>query len=230
MEATIATMNTTTTIVPKHNVLQIISLKTKRIYKPRPRPSRSTKSETSTVTNKTMSVTNRIFDVAKVNKSPVLHTILNKSVVVSDMDVDVDVDVNIDPTNLGDGNVVNEKNKIIFGAGNHNSNSIANVVGVTNGDGYDYGTTHATTISGYTKIAKVVKNHADDNLTDIVSSARNVVEENHNYEIESQRSTRVRATKRPFLKRAAPTTRWHSSRFRGALRCKFHIIAAIAVF
>ncbi|XP_054082942.1 vascular endothelial growth factor receptor 1 isoform X4 [Zeugodacus cucurbitae] len=47
VEATIATMNTTTTIVPKHNVLQIISLKTKRIYKPRPRPSRSTKSETT---------------------------------------------------------------------------------------------------------------------------------------------------------------------------------------
>ncbi|XP_054082940.1 mast/stem cell growth factor receptor Kit isoform X2 [Zeugodacus cucurbitae] len=147
------------------------------------------------------------FEIHFVGNEPVIH-----------MDVDVDVDVNIDPTNLGDGNVVNEKNKIKFGAGIHNSNSIANVVGVTNGDGYDYGTTHATTISGYTKIAKVVENHADDNLTDIVSSARNVVEENHNYEIESQRSTRVRATKRPFLKRAAPTTRWHSSRFRGALR------------
>ncbi|XP_019847639.2 vascular endothelial growth factor receptor 1 isoform X7 [Bactrocera dorsalis] len=45
VEATVTTMNTTTTNEPKHNANQIISLETKRIYKPR--PSRSTKSETT---------------------------------------------------------------------------------------------------------------------------------------------------------------------------------------
>ncbi|XP_018798452.1 PREDICTED: vascular endothelial growth factor receptor 3 isoform X6 [Bactrocera latifrons] len=45
VEATVATMNTKTTNERKHNAKQIISLKTKRIYKPR--PSRSTKSETT---------------------------------------------------------------------------------------------------------------------------------------------------------------------------------------
>ncbi|XP_049302396.1 vascular endothelial growth factor receptor 1 isoform X3 [Bactrocera dorsalis] len=212
VEATVTTMNTTTTNEPKHNANQIISLETKRIYKPR--PSRSTKSETSTVTNKIMSVTNRIFDVAKRNKSPVLHKMLNKSVVVTAVEMGVDVDLNVDTTNLGDGNVVNE-NKRIFGVETHNSNILANVVGITNGDGYV--TTHATTLSGY-KNAKVVNNYTDDQLTDIDNSDSNVVEENHIYENAPQRSTHLRGTKRPLLKRAAPTTRWHSSRFRGAQR------------
>nr|XP_036222258.1 vascular endothelial growth factor receptor 1 isoform X5 [Bactrocera oleae] len=208
VEAIVAIMRTTTTIEPKHNIF----LKTKRIFKHR--PSRSTKSETSTVTNKIMFVTNRIFDVAKRNQSPVLHTILNKSVVVSAMEMGVDVDHNVDTTNLGAGNVVNA-NKRIFAAETHNSNIIANVVGITIGDGYN--TTHATTLSGY-NIAKVVNNYTDDQLIDIVKSDRNVVEENNIYEIEAHPPTRLRGTKRPLLKRAGPTTRWHSSRFRGALR------------
>lgn len=220
MEATVATMKTKSTIEPKHNINEIISLKTKRIYKPR--QSRSTKSETSTVTNRIMFVTNRIFDVAKINKSPVFHTISNKSVIVPDMEIGVDVDINVASTNLGDGNVVNE-NKSIFGAGTHKRNNIANVVGVNNGDGYD--TTHAATLHGY-EIVKVVKNNTDDNLTDEDNSNRHVDEETYSYEIESHLSTRLRATMRPLLKRAAPTTRWHSSRFRGALRCKFYIIVA----
>lgn len=220
VEATVTTMNTTTTNEPKHNANRIISPKTKRIYKPR--PSRSTKSETSTVTNKIMSVTNRIFDVAKRNKSPVLHKMLNKSVVVTAVEMGVDVDLNVDTTNLGDGNVVNE-NKHIFGVETHNSNILANVVGVTNDDGYV--TTHATTLSGY-KNAKVINNYTDDPYTDIDNSVSNIVEENHIYENESQRSTRLRGTKRPFLKRAGPTTRWHSSRFRDAQRRKFYILPA----
>ncbi|XP_018798450.1 PREDICTED: platelet-derived growth factor receptor alpha isoform X4 [Bactrocera latifrons] len=133
---------------------------------------------------------------------------------VNPVEMGMDVDLNVDTTNLGDGNVVNE-NKRVFGVETHNSNILANVVGLTNGDGYD--TTQTTTLSGY-KNAKVVNNYTDDSLTDIDNGDRIVVEENHIYENAPQRSTCLRSTKRPLLKRAAPTTRWHSSRFRGALR------------
>ncbi|XP_053961077.1 vascular endothelial growth factor receptor 1 isoform X2 [Anastrepha ludens] len=146
------------------------------------------------------------FDIHFVGNEPINH-----------VDVDVGVGVNVDHLNLGDGNVVDDIKKVI-GLGYDNRNNIADVVGVTNGDGY--GTTHTTTPStiSYHKTNIVATDrfpHADNDGNDSFQfvNTRQIATTTAD-----RPSTHLRATNRPLLKRIAPTTRWHSSRFRGASR------------
>ncbi|XP_036328930.1 vascular endothelial growth factor receptor 1-like isoform X5 [Rhagoletis pomonella] len=202
-----ATTLASTIIASKLNSIRTIIPKTKSI--PPPRPSRSTKTATSTVTNKIVPVTNRIFDVVNLRATHNFHKLSNHLVVASDVDENVDINVGVGIgiavdrlPNPGDGNIVDDNSVNILAE---------DVVGVTN-NGEGYARTHVTTTTDYRKTYKVATDaYADTEKVSFEYSTTSTT-------TVSPFVTHVRATKRSFLQRAAPTTRWHSSRFRGTQR------------